>query len=278
MTEQRNAGGRPKKEKVKERLARFREIQVEQAKNPIVGNKKQTYADADWDSLTDQQKMFVINYLKNGCTNAMQAYIDTGAESINPRQQAYKMLNRPLVQKVIQQKLQERGELNDFTVDRVLNELRVLVCANMGDFVDFVGGKVIYKDWNTIPKESLCAIQSIKEDQFGGISIKLYDKTSSIEKLAKIFCLDNIGKKIKLPNLPKLTSAENAMAYIQQVNEAVVTGKITVEQGSQMVDMARQYLKAIEVNDIENQLTELRDLVERRVGVGSTVNNYEEQE
>ena len=68
------------------------------------------------------------------------------------------------------------------------------------------------------------------------------------------------------------------MQYIQMVNEAVVNGQITVEQGSQMVDIARQYLKAIEVNDIENQLTELRDLVERRVGGNSTVNNYEERE
>lgn len=274
MAEKKKACGRISDEARRDkRIQRMRE-----AKGKAVGTHRRTLEEADWEDLTEQQKIFIVNYLNNGCVNATQAYIATGAESDHPSKQAYKLLNNPLVQKMLQAKLKERGEIADFTVDRVLTELKTLVCSNIGDFVDFVDGRIVYKDWSKIPKESLCAIQSIKEDQFGKISIKLYDKTSSIEKLAKIFCLDNIGKKVKLPKLPPLTNSENAMQYIQMVNEAVVNGQITVEQGSQMVDIARQYLKAIEVNDIENQLTELRDLVERRVGGNSTVNNYEERE
>lgn len=236
--------------------------------------KNKQMKQAGWDDLTPLQQRFIMKYLENGCTNATQACKEAGFVGSSASKKAYKLLKSQAVQQCLEAKIQERGEIKDFTLDRVLVELRSVVLSNMEDFIEIKDGRVLYKDWADLPLETLRCVQSIKEDKYG-ISIKLHDKTAAIDKLAKIYGLDNLGKRVKLPNLPRLTNSENAMQYIEMVNEAVVQGAITVEQGSQLVDIARNYLKAIEVHDIEDQLNELRDLIENRTHSGTgAVNNY----
>lgn len=237
-----------------EKVEKITGVPVKPRKNAKGSDKKY-----EWDKLTNQQKKFIIYYIEGGLTNAAQAAKKAGYADYT--QEGYDQKNNPKVKYFIDKKLKEHGTLNELTVEKLMSELRGIINGGIEEFMDVKDGRIDYHDWEKIPDGLLKSVKTVKADQYGNLTYTFYDKMEAVEKLIKIYNLDNLGKKVKL-DLPKLDSPENAMKYIAEVGNYVSDGTITIEQGSQLCGVARDYIKAIEVSDIDEQLNELRGLIE----------------
>ena len=132
--------------------------------------------------LTPKQARFVDEYLID--LNATQAVIRAGYSAKRASEISYQLLQKTTVQLAIQSAMRERSARTGITQDRVIQEIAIIGFADLSEFVDWGSEGVSLKDSTTIDKDRRRAIVEVKQTQHG-ISIKLADKNSALEKLAR---------------------------------------------------------------------------------------------
>lgn len=132
--------------------------------------------------LTPKMVLFVQNYLVS--TNAAQAAIAAGYSPKTAAAMGRKLLSKPSIDDAIQRAMNERVERLHINQDMVLLELMAVVKANIGDYLTFGPGGVVFKDISEIPPEKIALIKEISQGK-GGIRIALPDKLDALEKLAR---------------------------------------------------------------------------------------------
>jgi phage terminase small subunit len=137
-----------------------------------------------------REELFVDAYITNG-HNAAQAISAAGYKQ-NARAatvQGARLLARPRVQSLINERLKEASARARKTVDDLIAELELIAFARMGTFARVKNKKLEMVDTETLVSEGLdAAIQSYTETttkEGGSVAIKLHDKLKAAELLGR---------------------------------------------------------------------------------------------
>jgi len=151
-------------------------------------------------ALTAKQKTFVQEYLVD--LNATQAAIRARYSAKTAEQQASRLLSNVKVQEAIQKAMGQREKRTEITQDRVLQELAKIGFANITDYLKVDGsdyqagieedGSPIMRrgkyvdifETDNINRAKMDAVSEIKQTK-EGISLKLHDKVSALEKIGR---------------------------------------------------------------------------------------------
>ena len=193
-------------------------------------------ADPIFDNLSDKERIFCLEYLNN--YNIKNASYKAGYTPDEGR----KLIGTPKISNALKE-YQKKREQELFVDGMSLIRLYVEIAfADMGDYVDFgnervplldqYGNKVYDKEGRLVTtqrnymrlKDSTTidcrVIQEIKEGR-DGVSVKLFDKVAALDKLAKIFDLNNDAeiKALELEIKKAKLQQELAKAKILSDNE-----------------------------------------------------------
>lgn len=142
-------------------------------------------------SLTLKQRRFIYFYLND--VNHCGYKAAEAAGYANGDVQATYLLQNPKVAAEIQRRIEEELEAAEVTPKRLLQELAVTAKANLLDYgwVDENGRFKV--DLNRIKHIQGTAIQELKQDENGELTIRLFNKDAAIEKLGRYFKLWGTG-------------------------------------------------------------------------------------
>ena len=73
----------------------------------------------------------------------------------------------------------------NITHKEILKHLDILRNSRIDEYVDVKKGKLVFKDFDKLTKEQLMCIESIKQDRYGNIEVKLHGKDWTIDKINK---------------------------------------------------------------------------------------------
>lgn len=73
----------------------------------------------------------------------------------------------------------------NITHEEILNHLNILRNSRIDEYVEIKKGKLVFKDFDKLTKEQLMCIESVKQNRFGDIEIKLHGKDWTIDKINK---------------------------------------------------------------------------------------------
>jgi len=133
--------------------------------------------------LSPKQRLFCDEYLK--CHVQQTAYVKAGYSARSAKWHATRVFNLPQVQAYILPKLEKASEKAQLTAEMVLEELRRLAMANVTDYYKVnANGKIVPKTLHELTREQTAAIAEVGEK-----GMKLHDKISALDKLAKHFKL-----------------------------------------------------------------------------------------
>lgn len=137
--------------------------------------------------LTPKQARFVAEYLLD--SNATQAAIRAGYSKATAAQGGAQLLRNIKVraeidaaQKAAMAKAVEKYEVSQ---DRIIRELALLGYSNMQDFASVDDKGTPFLDMSKLNRDQWAAVQSIKVDDDGAVTLKLYDKRASLVDLHK---------------------------------------------------------------------------------------------
>lgn len=133
--------------------------------------------------LNPKQKRFVAEYLKD--LNATQAAIRAGYSAKTASVIGCENLTKPNIAAAIaagQAKIADKLEL---TAERVLAELALLGFSNMDDFASVDGKGSPALDLSKLNRSQWAAVNQIKVDDDGAVTLKLYDKRAALVDLGK---------------------------------------------------------------------------------------------
>jgi phage terminase small subunit len=166
------------------------------------------------------QEQFANQYLKD--LNGTKAALAAGYSANCAGQIAWEMLNDPKykhVQDRIAHLMKIRADETKVDAAFVLKKLKMLAEAKIEQYVELVTEKRLvgqgkgkpkafveyqvlrWKDFTKLSEDQLGAIQQIKQGQYG-IEIKLFDKSWSLDMIAKhigLYEKDNQQKKVESP-------------------------------------------------------------------------------
>lgn len=139
--------------------------------------------------LTEKQKRFCDEYLID--FNATRAAIAAGYSKKTAHASGRENLQKPAIQKYLNQRKKAITERNDVTLDEVVGEFVKIMRADMKNFVDITEDSVRFKPADEIDGTLIQEI-SASETQFGettkrDIKFKLQPKIKALDALAKYF-------------------------------------------------------------------------------------------
>lgn len=144
--------------------------------------------------LTPKQQRFIAEYRKD--LNATQAAIRAGYSAKTAYSIGEELLRKPEIAAAVAEKTQAQLEKADLTAERVLEEIRRLSFSDLRDLFDEAGN---LRPIHTLTKEQSACIASlevVKKNLTAGdgqmdtvVKLKVWDKTKSLEMLAKHFAL-----------------------------------------------------------------------------------------
>jgi phage terminase small subunit len=144
------------------------------------------------EKLTPLQAAFVREYLVD--LNKTQALIRAGTKSKNPSVVSTNMFKLPYVQAAIQAEMDKRAKRTEITADKVLCEIARLAFGDIRKLFDKDGNLKQIQDLDDESAAMLSGVEVIttyKKDAEGNPTpeytkkIKMWDKNSALEKLAK---------------------------------------------------------------------------------------------
>lgn len=145
-------------------------------------------------ALTPKQARFVSEYLID--LNATQAAIRTGYKPNAADVQGARLLANASVSSAIAEKTKKQLERADLTASRVLEELRRLSFSNVQTLFDAKGNLKPIQDLTPEEASAIASLEIIKKNAEAGDGkidvvhkLKVWDKTRSLEMLAKHFAL-----------------------------------------------------------------------------------------
>lgn len=151
-----------------------------------------------YDQLKPSERMFVNSYIStdNPITAIVAAFPKLAGSSV-AQVRAFDMLNRPLVQAAIAQKVDALAERYDVSMDALVRELSYMAKSRFNDYFRLNEDGEPFVDLSEATPEALSAIQSVTvEDVKDGrgedardirkVKLAFYDKQSAIDKLIRI--------------------------------------------------------------------------------------------
>ena len=142
-------------------------------------------------NLTVKQELFCDVYIESG--NASEAYRkaydceNMKGSTINRK--AHELLENGKITARLEEmrsKIQEKSEIRK---QDILDELRAIAFADIGDYVSFDGAKLTFKPFDDLTEAQRHAIESIKNTH-NGIEIRLHGKNWSIDRICKMLGFD----------------------------------------------------------------------------------------
>jgi phage terminase small subunit len=132
--------------------------------------------------LTPKQACFVEEYLLD--FNATQAAIRAGYSARRASEIGYSLLQKNTVQSAIEVAQRERSARTGVTADRVVQEIARLAFSSLSDVMTWgPDGAQVRRD-DEITPDAVAAIAEITETR-NGVKVKLHNKVSALEQLAK---------------------------------------------------------------------------------------------
>lgn len=153
--------------------------------------------------LTGKQELFCIEYMVD--LNATQACIRAGYSEHTAKDIGCQNLAKLNIQERIQELMKRRSDKTGITAEKVINEIAKIAFSNMQDFTDNSNGVV---NINNLDQDKTACISSIETSKMvigegeGSVTftkVKLYDKLSALDKLAKhlgMYERDNSQKQL----------------------------------------------------------------------------------
>ncbi len=140
--------------------------------------------------LSDRQRNFCREYIKD--YNGKQAVIRAGYSKAGAKEIASRLLTYANVQNFLSELKVQHIKKQELSVDMVLSELKKIGFSDISDIVNISGESVTIKDINVMPEGASRLINSINITKTKGedwdsvkTSVKLHDKLSALEKIAK---------------------------------------------------------------------------------------------
>ena len=152
------------------------------------------------EGLTDRERGFVESYLVD--LNPTQAAIRAklGKTKKSSTEIASRMRKKPAVAAAISQLM---GERTGVTGAGVVNEIARIAFSKMPDFARVEKGTLVITDTSELTEDQQAAISEISETVGEGgrtVRVKLHDKLSALDKLAKVLSLYREKVEVSGPN------------------------------------------------------------------------------
>lgn len=168
-----------------------------------MGRTPTSYHGARKGSLTDQQRKFVTEYVKD--YNGVRAAKEAGYK--HPKVMAAKLLKKPDIKAEVGRHHKDNENLSILERERVLEELKVIVTRNIKDLVDEKG---IVKELHELPDDIARAIDGIKVKQ-------MFDAEGEV-----------VGQTIEIKLVPKLPAIDLAMKHLGLYSDTKVEHSGTI--------------------------------------------------
>lgn len=133
--------------------------------------------------LTKKQKCFCKEYIID--FNGTRSAIRSGYSSKTAMEQASRLLRNVKVQQEIKRLSSEVGERNDIEIDEIVKGLKAIAFSDITDYIIIEKDKIELKDLTKLSKEKLWAVDYIHQTKGGGFKIKMCNKITALELLAK---------------------------------------------------------------------------------------------
>ena len=111
-----------------------------------------------------------------------------------------KMAQRPEVKARVRELLARQVEFGDITRQRTLVELARIGHANLAEFYerDARAGALGLRDITALPAHLTAALSGLEFDKYGRPKLKLHDKVSALEKIAKALGMWKDGAEVNV--------------------------------------------------------------------------------
>lgn len=144
--------------------------------------------------MTDKERKFIVEYLVD--LNATQAAIRAGYSARTANRIASRLLSKVDTAAEIARRKERQIERADLSATRVLEELRRLSFSDVRALFDATGNLKPLKDLTAEEAAAIASLEVVKKNLTAGdgqmdtvIKVKVWDKTRSLEMLAKHFAL-----------------------------------------------------------------------------------------
>lgn len=162
--------------------------------------------------VTDQHRLFARLYVateSNTGFNGMKAAIEAGYSERNAKQQAYKLLQDPLIQVLVSEALAERIERVDIDADYVLKRMVEIDQMDVIDIMDDDGSLKAIGKWPKIWRQFISGLDVTELTRDGmtyGLlkKIKWPDKVKNLELLGKHINVQAFSEKLEIKNTDEL--------------------------------------------------------------------------
>lgn len=150
--------------------------------------------------ITPKQAEFCHQYLID--LNGKQAAIRAGYSEKTAEFQAARLLRNDKVTQRLTKLQAKAREKTALTKEAILSELSAILHAKITDYLHFNGYQVVFKSFDDLTETQIKAIESIKENRYGEIELKLHGKSWTIDRICKLLGFDAATDfNIKLENL-----------------------------------------------------------------------------
>ena len=152
--------------------------------------------------LTDKQQAFVDEYMRD--FNGTQAAIRAGYSRRTAQEQASALLSKPIIAEVVARAKAERAARAGIDADRVLEEIKAIALARLGDFAEWDGDHFTLVPSHDIDPETGERVENVDTRVIESVTfkevtystdngevtkiergIKMHNKLAALEKLAK---------------------------------------------------------------------------------------------
>lgn len=137
------------------------------------------------DSLTDKQKAFCREYLKD--FNAKQASIRAGYSEDSAGSIGHENLNKPEVQRHIQELAGKMNSRTDNKIERIITELQLIAFGSLRDVLEWDAGGVSLKNSKDIGDSArlVSEVSENRTDKATTTKVKMHDKLKALELLGR---------------------------------------------------------------------------------------------
>lgn len=154
--------------------------------------------------LTPKQEKFVRN-LVSGMSQYdayCNSYNATNMKRASIDQKAWELFSRVEIKERYKELINKANKKVEVKAEDILRELKSIAFSNGTDFAEIKGGKVYFKNTNSLDEDKRKAIASIKKTK-NGKQIDTYDKLKAIELLVKYTKMfdDNYNNEREQPTL-----------------------------------------------------------------------------
>ena len=200
---------------------------VLQAVKERLANTPKTSPVKGRDGLTNQQRIFVAEYLATPDLNATTAARKSGYSEANAGNLAAQLMGNPSIRAAVSKGMQRRLERVEITQERVLLEIARLALSDLRGLASWSTGGVRLTPSEEISDAAAACVSEVSESRNSkGVHVKfrLHSKTKALELLARHLQMlvdrrENTGPgggpmQVEVPGLRKLMDSPESRALL----------------------------------------------------------------